>query len=67
MLVSIDLIVPIHKSGDTCLPDNYRGISLLCSFSKNFAIGRRRLELWCESEDGCIVKEPCITGKTKFL
>ena len=41
-----------HKSGDTSLLDNYRGISLLCSFSKIFttAIGRH-LELWRESED----------------
>ena len=49
---STGLIVPIHKSGDTSSPDNYRGIYLLCSFSKIFttAIGRR-LELWCESEN----------------
>jgi len=30
------LIVPVHKHGDTSIPDNYRGISLLNNLAKLF-------------------------------
>jgi len=44
------VIVPLHKKGDTSLPDNYRGISLLSIVSKVFThIINSRLNKWTES------------------
>jgi len=34
---SVSHIVPIHKSGDTSLPDNYRGISIISCLGKLFS------------------------------
>ena len=43
------VIVPLHKKGDTNVPDNYRGISLLSILSKVFThILNARLMLWSE-------------------
>eukprot|EP00745_Piridium_sociabile_P043608 TRINITY_DN8944_c0_g1_i10.p1 TRINITY_DN8944_c0_g1~~TRINITY_DN8944_c0_g1_i10.p1 ORF type:complete len:1137 (-),score=123.12 TRINITY_DN8944_c0_g1_i10:208-3198(-) len=43
------IIVPLHKKGDTNIPDNYRGISLLSVLSKVFThIMNDRLTLWAE-------------------
>ena len=32
------VVVPIHKNGDACAVNNYRPVSLLCTFSKIFEI-----------------------------
>ena len=32
------LIVPIHKKGDTTDPNNYRGITLISTFTKIFSL-----------------------------
>ena len=46
------IIVPLHKKGDTNLPDNYRGISLLSILSKVFThIINERLMVWAESNN----------------
>ena len=45
------IIIPIHKSGDTANPKNYRGISLLSTLSKVFmSILTNRLRYWAETE-----------------
>ena len=41
------IIVPLHKKGDCDNPDNYRGISLLSSFSKVCVLNARLTE-WAE-------------------
>ena len=46
------VIVPIHKSGSTLDPHNYRGISLLNVLSKVFSsILTKRLQIWVEEND----------------
>lgn len=41
----MSVVVPLYKKGDPERPENYRGISLLCSAYKMFAeIVRGRLE-----------------------
>ena len=46
------LIVPLHKKGDTSIPDNYRGISLLSVLSKVFThIVNSRLMKWAEEKE----------------
>lgn len=46
------LIVPIHKKGDEDNPDNYRGISLMCTLSKMFTrVINKRLSAWSEDND----------------
>jgi len=43
------IIVPLHKSGDKNVPNNYRGVSLLSILGKVFAqILNRRLSNWAE-------------------
>ena len=43
------IIVPIHKSGDKEIPNNYRGVSLLSVLGKVFArILNKRLSVWAE-------------------
>jgi len=43
-------VVPIHKSGDTNDPSNYRGITLLSTLGKLFtSILNNRLDEWAES------------------
>ena len=45
------IIVPIHKSGNSLDPRNYRGISLLSNMSKLFmSILSNRLRFWAEEE-----------------
>ena len=47
-----DIIVPIHKKGDTDVPDNYRGVSLLSILGKCYtAILNKRLYDWLEDND----------------
>lgn len=46
------VIVPIHKKGDKCNPNNYRGITLINVMSKIFSLSlRNRINEWCESTD----------------
>ena len=46
------IIVPIHKKGDTKIPDNYRGISLTCILGKVFtSILNKRLTMWANIRD----------------
>lgn len=43
------VIVPIYKRGDPAIPDNYRGISLISTFSKVFtSILSERIRDWAE-------------------
>ena len=45
------IIVPIHKKGDTSIPSNYRGITLVNVIAKIFSLVlRNRLNKWCENE-----------------
>ena len=44
------LITPLHKKGNTSLPDNYRGITLLSVLGKLFtAVLNKRLDTWAEA------------------
>ena len=46
------MIFPIYKSGDERIPENYRGITLLCIVEKIYtAILNERLSTWCEKND----------------
>ena len=46
------IIAPIHKKGDTDVPDNYRGVSLLSILVKCYtAILNKRLYDWLEEND----------------
>ena len=46
------LIIPIYKKGDTCDPNNYRGITLTSCFAKFFTvILNNRLKNWAEQND----------------
>jgi hypothetical protein len=50
------IIQPIHKKGDSNLPDNYRGISLLNVSSKLYSyILNKRLTIW--AEDNNVINE----------
>ena len=45
-------IIPIYKKGDTCDPNNYRGITLTCCFAKFFTlILNNRLKNWADQND----------------
>ena len=46
------LIFPLHKEGDTRVPDNYRGITLLSVVGKMYAnVLNKRISQWCEKND----------------
>ena len=55
---SQSIIVPIHKSGCTSDPQNYRGISLLNILSKVFSsIITKRLHNWCEENQKLCIEQ----------
>jgi len=47
------IVVPIYKKGDPSLPNNYRGVSLLCTAYKIYTeLIRKRLEREVERRKG---------------
>jgi hypothetical protein len=52
------IIIPIHKKGDTNLPDNYRGVALTSVVSKVYThILNRRLTRWAEREEKLVEEQ----------
>ena len=46
------IIFPLHKAGDTRLPDNYRGITLLSVVGKVYTmVLNKRVMQWCEERN----------------
>lgn len=49
---SLSILQPLHKKGDTSMPDNYRGISLLDISSKLYSfVLNRRITDWIEEQN----------------
>lgn len=69
------IVVPIHKKGDRCDPNNYRGISLICSASKLLTkvLASRLMNaaidygLLAREQSGFVRREECVAQATCLL